>query len=441
MNAKDIKKQIIQLTKDYYKSAFRTEDFVPGKDYVRYSGRVFDDEELASLVDSSLEFWLTAGRYAKQFEKNLADYLGLKHSILTNSGSSANLLAVSALTSDKLGDKRLRPGDEVITVAAGFPTTVNPIYQNNLIPVYCDVDLGTYNIKNDDLENSLSEKTKGVILAHSLGNPFDIDMVQGFANENDLWLIEDNCDALGSKWDGKLTGTFGDLSTQSFYASHHICLGEGGAINTNSGLLKKVVESFRDWGRDCWCEPGRDDSCGKRFEWKLGELPPGYDHKYIYSHIGYNFKVTDMQAAVGVAQLNKLPGFVEKRKNNFNYYMENLKKYEGIFVLPEKCKKADPSWFGFILTVKDSAPFNRDKIVGFLESKKIATRMLFGGNLVKQPGYMNKSHRLVSDLKNTDKIMNQSFWIGVYPGLTREMQDYVIEMFDEFINQQGVSVR
>ena len=434
-NEKELREKIIELTSEYFSEFHAEKTFVPGEDYVRYSGRVFDQEEGKSLINASLDFWLTAGDYAKEMEQKLAKYLGLRNTMLTNSGSSANLLAMTALTSEKLGDRMLVDGDEVITVAAGFPTTVNPIYQNNLVPVYCDVKLGTYNIKPEDLVQSISEKTKAIFLAHTLGNPFDLDLILEIAKKYDLWVVEDNCDALGSTWNGALTGTFGDLSTQSFYPPHHITLGEGGAVNTSAPMLKKIVESFRDWGRDCWCESGKDNTCGKRFEWQLGELPKGYDHKYIYSHIGYNLKVTDLQAAVGVAQIEKLPSFTEARKVNHRYFMDALKKYEEYFILPRKEELADPSWFGFIITLKEDAPFTRNQIVQYLEEFKVATRMLFGGNLTKQPAYIGKNHRIVSDLTNTDYIMNNSFWIGVYPGITEEMRKYVVEVFDRFLKQ------
>ena len=428
-----LREKIIELTKEYFSNYHVSNDFKPGKDYVRYSGRVFNEEEGSLLINAALDFWLTAGEYAKKFEYKLANYLGVRNSLLSNSGSSANLLALSALTSEKLGKQKLVSGDEVITVAAGFPTTVNPIYQNNLVPVYCDVELGTNNINISDVEKSISNKTKAIFIAHTLGNPFDLDSIMEIAKKHQLWVIEDNCDALGSTWRGKLTGTFGDLSTQSFYPPHHITLGEGGAISTNKPLLKKIIESFRDWGRDCWCESGMDNTCGKRFEWELGELPKGYDHKYIYSHIGYNLKATDLQAAVGVAQLDKLQGFIEARRDNHKFFINALKKHEEYFILPEKSEHANPSWFGFILTLKEKAPFTRNEIVQYLEKSKVATRMLFGGNLTKQPAYIGKKHRVVSDLKNTDYIMSNSFWIGVYPGITKEMRTYVVEVFDNFI--------
>jgi len=428
-----LRKKIEDLTREYFSLYHTNDEFKPGIDYVRYSGRVFDHDEGINLINSALDFWLTAGEYASKLEKKLAEYLGLRKSILTNSGSSANLLALSALTSEKLGKRKISEGDEVITVAAGFPTTVNPIYQNNLVPVYCDVELGSYNIKLSDLEQSVSDRTKAIFIAHTLGNPFDLDHIMEFAKIHNLWVIEDNCDALGSSWRGKLTGTYGDLSTQSFYPPHHITLGEGGAVNTDNPKLKKIVESFRDWGRDCWCDSGVDNTCGKRFEWELGQLPKGYDHKYIYSHLGYNLKVTDLQASIGLAQMNKLSNFTKARKENHKYYMNKLKKYEEYFILPEKSKFADPSWFGFILSIKENAPFSRTEIVQYLEESKIATRMLFGGNLIRQPAYNGKKHRIVSELKNADYIMNNSFWIGVYPGITNEMREYVVDVFDNFM--------
>ena len=432
-NINSKRKKILELTKEYFEEKHKQNDFNPNTSYVNYSGRVFDYKEGVSLVDAALEFWLTAGRHAETFEKKLSNYLGLRNSILTNSGSSANLLAVSALTSEKLGKRRLKENDEVITVAAAFPTTVNPIYQNNLVPVFCDVELGNNNIKISDLEKAISEKTKAIMLAHTLGNPFDLDAVMALAKKNNLWVIEDNCDALGSKWDGKLTGSFGDLSTQSFYPPHHITMGEGGAVNTDNPKLKIIVESFRDWGRDCWCDPGVENTCGKRFEWDLGELPKGYDHKYIYSHIGYNLKATDLQAAIGVVQLDKLPLFIKARKINHNFYMSALKKYEEHFILPSKYEKADPSWFGFMITIKNGAPFTRNQIVTYLEKNRIATRMLFGGNILRQPAYRKKRYRKISPLTNTDTIMNNSFWIGVYPGLNDEMKKYVVDKIANFM--------
>lgn len=428
----EIKKEIFDKVVEYYKLKHRKEKFIPGKSNIPYAGRVYDEKEIISLIDSALDFWLTAGRFAKQFEKEFAEFLGVKHCLLTNSGSSANLLAVSSLTSPSLEEKQLKPGDEVITVSAGFPTTVNPIVQNNLIPVFIDVNLDTYNIQSDKIEGAISDRTKAIFLAHTMGNPFNLDAVMEIAKKYDLWLIEDNCDALGSKYKGKYTGTFGDIATFSFYPAHHITMGEGGALVTDDAKLKRLIESFRDWGRDCWCEPGCDNSCGKRFGWQLGELPFGYDHKYIYSHIGYNLKVTDMQAAIGVAQLEKLPSFISARKRNFQILYEGLKKYEKYFILPEVEKGADPSWFGFLLTVCEDAGFTKNDIVKYLEDNKIATRMLFAGNITRHPSFKNVNYRVYGDLTNTDRIMHDTFWVGVYPGLTMEEIKYVLEKFEQW---------
>ena len=361
MDKEDIKIQIFELVKKYYELNWPERAFIPGLTYINYAGRVFDSDELINLVDSSLEFWLTQGRYASEFEKEFSQFLGRKFTILCNSGSSANLLALSALTSHKLSEKRLMKGDEVITLAAGFPTTVNPIIQCGMVPVFVDIDIGTYNINVDALKNAVNKKTRAVFLAHTLGNPFNIDAVLEICRQNNLWLIEDNCDALGSRYNGHFTGTFGDLSTFSFYPAHHITMGEGGCITTDDQKLKSIVESFRDWGRDCWCEPGKDNSCSKRFNWQLGNLPYGYDHKYIYSHIGYNLKMTDLQASIGVAQLKKLDAFCESRKKNWAYLYDGLSQFKDYFILPEKIIKSDPSWFGFLLTIKEDAPFNRER--------------------------------------------------------------------------------
>ncbi len=427
-----LRKEILDKVKEYYLLAHKKQKFIPGKSIIPYSGRIYDEKELMCLVDSALEFWLTAGRFARQFEKEFAEFLGVKHCLLTNSGSSANLLAISALTSPTLGDRQLKPGDEVITVAAGFPTTVNPIIQNNLIPVFLDVNIGTYNIQVNRIEEAITDRTRAIMIAHTLGNPFNLNAVMEIVNKHKLWLIEDNCDALGSKYNGKYTGTFGDISTFSFYPPHHLTMGEGGALATNDTKLKSLIESFRDWGRDCWCEPGCDNTCGKRFGWQLGELPRGYDHKYIYSHMGYNLKVTDMQAAIGIEQLKKLPDFIEARKRNFKRLYEGLEKYKKYFNLPEIEKEADPSWFGFPILVKENAPFTRAMIVEFLEENKISTRMLFSGNLTRQPAYKNAIFRIVGNLDNTDMVMNNLFWIGVYPGINDQMLDYIIETIDRF---------
>ena len=431
VQADALRERIRALVGEYYHEAFPARDFVPGSSPVPISGRVFDEQELELLVESSLDFWLTTGRFAEQFEREFAKFVGVREAVLVNSGSSANLLAVAALTSQKLGDRRLRPGDEVITLAAGFPTTVNPILQNGLVPVFVDVSLPTFNVDVSYLETALSERTRAVFFAHTLGNPFDLDAVTAFTKKHGLWLIEDCCDALGSTYRGEKVGTFGDLATVSFYPAHHITMGEGGCVLTEKPLLRTLVESFRDWGRDCWCAPGKENTCGKRFDWQLGELPHGYDHKYIYSHVGYNLKATDMQAAVGVAQLKKLPAFIEARKRNFAYLKSGLKDAQEHFVLPEATPNSDPSWFGFPLLVRETAPFSRNALIDFLYERKIGTRQLFGGNLVRQPAYADLNYRVVGDLRASDRVMNQAFWIGVYPGLTPPMLDYVLETINE----------
>lgn len=433
----ELRDRIRGMVGEYYREAFPSPAFVPGSSAVPVSGRVFDEQEVALLVDSALDFWLTTGRFADQFEREFAKFCGVREAVLVNSGSSANLLAVTALTSHKLGGRRLRPGDEVITLAAGFPTTVNPILQNALVPVFIDVQIPTYNVDVSQLEAALSERTRAVIFAHTLGNPFDLDAVTAFAKRHKLWLIEDCCDALGSTYRGQKVGTFGDLATVSFYPAHHITMGEGGCVLTNQPILRTIVESFRDWGRDCWCAPGNENTCGKRFDWQAGQLPYGYDHKYIYSHVGYNLKATDMQAAVGVAQLRKLPGFIEARKRNFGYLKAGFKAVEEHFVLPETTANSDPSWFGFPLLLRETASFSPKALIEFLHARKIGTRQLFGGNLVRQPAYADRSYRVVGDLRNSDRVMNRTFWIGVYPGLTPAMLDYVLESIDE-IASKGV---
>ncbi|WP_334072097.1 MULTISPECIES: lipopolysaccharide biosynthesis protein RfbH [Paenibacillus] len=427
--------EILSQVEEYYDlfHSDRGKNFDSEKSPVVYGGRVYDEKEMRSLVDSSLDFWLTAGRYNKQFEKEFAEYLGVRYALLTNSGSSANLLAFSALTSPKLKEKRIFPGDEVITVAAGFPTTVAPIVQNGAIPVFIDVELGTYNILADQIESAITPKTKAIMVAHTMGNPFELDKVMEIAEKYGLWVVEDNCDALGSTFNGKLTGTHGHIGTSSFYPPHHMTMGEGGAVYTNNALLKTIIESFRDWGRDCWCPSGCDNTCNKRFGWELGSLPYGYDHKYTYSHIGYNLRVTDMQAAVGVEQIKKVPGFVQARKYNFQRLYEGLKDLEPFFVLPRATRNSDPSWFGFILTVKDGAPFTKNEIVGYLESQRIQTRMLFAGNLTRQPAFQGVNYRVHGELTNTDKILNDTFLVGVYPGLTDSMIDYVVEKIRGFV--------
>ena len=423
------------LAAEYYEAALRPPPFVAGESWVPVSGRVFDATELEFLVDASLDFWLTTGRFATQFEREFARLVGVRHALLCNSGSSANLLATSALTSWKLGDRQLRPGDEIITVAAGFPTTVNPAIQHGLVPVFLDVDLGTYDIDVRRLEEAVSPKTRAIILAHTLGNPFNIDAVTALAKRHGLWLVEDSCDALGSTYRGTHVGTFGDLATVSFYPAHHITMGEGGCVLTNAPKMKTILESFRDWGRDCWCEPGKENTCGKRFDWQLGDLPHGYDHKYIYSHIGYNLKATDMQAAVGVAQLQKLSGFIERRRHNWQRLHDGLAELSDVFVLPHATEHSDPSWFGFALTVKPDAPFSRNDLVQWLDARRIATRQLFAGNLLRQPAYRDVPHRVVGDLTNTDLVMRGTFWLGVYPGITDAMVDYVVDSVRLFCAQ------
>lgn len=426
-----LRAQILELVKQYHAAAFPARAFEAGQSPVPYAGRVFDADEIVRLVDASLDFWLTTGRFAHDFERRFAQFFGLKHAILTNSGSSANLLALSCLTSPRLGNDRLRPGDEVITAATGFPTTVNPIIQNGLVPVFVDVQVPTYNIDVTQLEAARSERTRAVMLAHTLGNPFDLSTVTDFVRGHDLWLIEDCCDAVGSTYQGKMVGTFGDLASVSFYPAHHITMGEGGCVLTDQALLKVLVESFRDWGRDCWCDPGKVNTCGKRFDWQLGELPHGYDHKYTYSHIGYNLKLTDMQAAIGVAQLAKLPGFIAARRRNFQRLHDGLRDLEEFFILPQATPGSEPSWFGFPLALRPGAGLARNGVVDFLEGRKIATRLLFGGNLVRQPAYKEVRHRRIGSLATADFVMNQVLWVGVYPGLNDAAIDYVSEALHE----------
>jgi len=426
------RQKILNMVRDFATDKLKNNKFVPGDSPVPVSGKVLDPDDFVALVDSSLDGWLTAGRFTEQFERELAKFVGARSALFVNSGSSANLLALSGLTSPKLGEKALRPGDEVLTVAMGFPTTVNPIIQNGLKPVVVDVELGTYDAKPEMLGEAISPETKAIMLAHTLGNPFDLDVVQKLCKENNLWLIEDSCDALGSTYRGQRTGSFGDTATVSFYPAHHITTGEGGAVFVKSPLVKKQVESFRDWGRDCYCETGKDNTCQKRFEWKLGDLPEGYDHKYTYSHIGYNLKATDMQAAIGLSQLTKLEKYIATRKKNFAYIYERLQGINGL-ILPEATSNSDPSWFGFPITLDPKHPVNREELLRYLDSKKIGTRLMFAGNILKQPAYKNVDFRVVGDLANTDIVMMRTFWIGVYPGLTEEMLDFVTDTIKQFV--------
>jgi CDP-4-dehydro-6-deoxyglucose reductase, E1 len=434
-NAQLLRKQILELSAQYFAETSNSGEFKPGHSPIPVSGKVIDGADVSAVVDSALDAWFTTGRFAEDFERKLARFVGVRSASLVNSGSSANLLAVSALTSPKLGDRQLKPGDEVITVAAGFPTTVNPIIQNRLVPVFVDVTLPNYEIDVTQLEAARSEKTKAVFIAHTLGNVFDLDTVLAFVQKYNLWLIEDCCDALGSTWKGRRVGTFGDIATLSFYPAHHITMGEGGAVLTDKPNLQVLIESFRDWGRDCWCNPGKDNTCGKRFDWQLGTLPCGYDHKYTYSHIGYNLKATDMQAALGASQIGKLPHFIERRKENFTFLHAALKPLEDCLVLPAATPGSDPSWFGFPIGVREDAPFTREELTRALEANKIGTRLLFGGNLLRQPAYEGCVYRTVGDLPNTDFVMNQVFWIGVFPGLTRSMLEFVAGTIFSFVSE------
>ena len=428
-----IRQAIGKLVDEYAAIEFATKAFVPGSTVIPPSGKLIDATEIKNMVEASLDAWLTTGRFNALFEKKLAQFIGIEHLITVNSGSSANLVAFSTLTSPKLGKRAIQKGDEVIGVAAGFPTTVNPIVQFGAIPVFVDVDAQTHNIDVTKLETALSPKTKAVMLAHSLGNPFNLDAVVAFCKKHQLWLIEDCCDALGSTYQGKMVGTFGDIGTLSFYPAHHITMGEGGAVFTNNLELKQIAESFRDWGRDCYCPPGKDNTCGKRFCWKLGDLPEGYDHKYTYSHLGYNLKITDMQAACALAQLDKLEDFIKARKANFKFLNKRLKTCEEFLQLPEVTTNSDPSWFGFPITVKENSPVSRLDLLTYLDQQKIGTRLLFAGNLVRQPSMEGAQYRISGDLTNTDRVMNQTFWIGVQPALTQEMLEYVCSQIETYL--------
>jgi CDP-6-deoxy-D-xylo-4-hexulose-3-dehydrase len=426
------RESILESVREFADVSLAAREFVPGESTVPVSGKVLDADDMVALVDSSLDGWLTAGRWTTEFQDTLADYVGTRAASFVNSGSSANLVALSALTSPKLGKRQLKPGDEVITVAAGFPTTLNPIIQNGLMPVFVDVELGTYDAIGDQLREAVGPKTKAIMMAHTLGNPFDLDLVQELCKEHKLWLVEDSCDALGSTYRGQRTGSFGDTATVSFYPAHHITTGEGGVVFSKHPLVTRQVESFRDWGRDCYCETGQDDTCGKRFQWQLGDLPLGYDHKYTYSHIGYNLKGTDMQAALGLSQLRKLDFFVKRRKENFAYLYERLRGVEGL-ILPVATPNSDPAWFGFPITLADDLAVDREELMRHMETKKIGTRLIFAGNLLRQPAYRNIERRVVGDLRNSDTVMNRSFWLGVYPGLTESMIDYMADTLIDYV--------
>jgi len=435
------------LYKNLYNSTIRNElsqlfkknlskEIIAGKDYIPVTGKLIDESDILLGIEATMDAWLTAGRFSDLFEKELARYFGSRFSFLVNSGSSANLLAFYTLTSPKLGERAIQPGDEVVTVAAGFPTTINPLIQYGCVPVFVDIDVPSYNIKVSDIEKAITSKTKAIMIAHALGNPFDLDAIIELSKKHNLWIIEDDCDSLGATYKNRKTGTFGDLATVSFYPAHHITMGEGGAVLINNPKLKKIAESFRDWGRDCWCSPGCDNTCGKRYDWKLGGLPEGYDHKYTYSHIGFNLKVTDMQAAIGLSQLAKVDYFISKRRENHTILYNYFKKLENYFILPEATLNSNPSWFGFMLTLRKDSGINRNKLVEFLEKNKIGTRLFFGGNLLRQPAYENLKYRKVGELENTDFVMNNSFWLGVWPGINESHIDYIFNKTKEFIELQ-----
>ncbi|MFA6923081.1 MAG: lipopolysaccharide biosynthesis protein RfbH [Bacteroidales bacterium] len=433
MDEKIIRLKIFELIKEYYNLKFGKKNYKYGNK-VMYAGRIFDEKEIQVLVDSCLDFWLTEGRFSEKFAEKISDFLSVKNVLLCNSGSSANLLALSALTSEKLGNKKLKQGDEVITVAAGFPSTVAPIIQNDLIPVFVDVSIPTYNIDIEMLKKAISKKTRCIFIAHTLGNPFNIDEVLKIAEENDLWVIEDNCDAFGSKYNDKFTGTFGHIGTFSFYPAHHITTGEGGAVITDNDELAQIIRSFRDWGRDCYCAGGENNTCGKRFTQQFGNLPAGYDHKYVYSEIGYNLKMTDMQAAIGSVQIDKLSEFCMKRKSNFKKLSEVFSKYNDFFILPVATEKSEPAWFSFIVSVKEKSPFSRNELINYFNNNNIETRNLFAGNITKQPAFIRKNFRIAEHLENTDFIMNNTFFLGTYPGITDEMINYISDVLNQFID-------
>lgn len=435
----NIRAKILDLVRQYHQAKFAPKAFDPDKDLVHYAGRVFDAEEIVNLVDAGLDFYLTANRYAERFEAEFAEYLGISNALLVNSGSSANLVALTSLTSPRLKDRRLQPGDEVITTACGFPTTLNPILQSQLIPVFVDVNLGDYTAIPERLTEAVGPKTKAIMMAHTLGVPFDLDAVMDLVKEHDLWLIEDNCDALGSRYRGKLTGTFGHLGTFSFYPAHHITMGEGGCVATDDDDLARIARSIRDWGRDCYCAGGENNTCGRRFNQQFGTLPYGYDHKYVYSHIGYNLKVTDMQAAIGCAQLQKLDQFIARRKENFQKLTQILKPYEDRLILPRATENSEPSWFGYVITVREGAGFSRNDLTTFLETNRIETRNLFSGNLLCHPAYQDIPHRISGDLKNTNIIMNNTFFVGVYPGIDDKRLNHIKAVFDRFMAGERVS--
>ena len=429
--ADELRQQILGLVREYAEVAHAPKAFIPGESPVPVSGKVYGAEDMASLVDASLDFWLTTGRFNAAFEKRLSEFLKVRFALTCNSGSSANLVAMSALTSPML-DNPLEPGDEVITCATGFPTTVNPSFQNNLTPVFIDVDIPTYNIRADLVEAAITPRTRAIMVAHTLGNPFDLETIMAVAKKHNLYVVEDTCDALGATYKGQLVGTFGNIGTLSFYPAHHITMGEGGAVFTQDGIIKRALESIRDWGRDCYCEPGVDNTCKRRFQWKLGDLPKGYDHKYTYSNIGYNLKITDMQAAVGLAQMDRLEGFISARRKNFDYLMQGLKSLEDVLILPEATKHSHPSWFGFPITLREGGAEKRDQLLRHLESHKIGTRLLFGGNLLKQPYMKNRTYRLPGDVPNSDIVMNSCLWIGLYPGLTQPHLEFMVEKIKNF---------